>query len=52
MSDWLYYFDPTEEGIGDDRSWWWWHAGTDESGGGWVQVATTAGRSAAVRFPG
>lgn len=40
LSDWLFYFDPTEEGAGDDRSWWWWHAGTDESGG-WVQVATT-----------
>ena len=40
LSGWLYYFDPTEEGMGDDRSWWWWHAGTDESGG-WVQVATT-----------
>ncbi|MFF0970639.1 hypothetical protein ACWDQO_32585 [Streptomyces sp. NPDC003703] len=32
---WLYYFDPTEEGMGDDRSWWWCHAGTGESGG-WV----------------
>ncbi|MEV6110042.1 hypothetical protein AB0M28_35865 [Streptomyces sp. NPDC051940] len=21
LSDWLYYFDPTEEGGGDDRSW-------------------------------
>ena len=40
LSDWLYYFDPTEEGMGDDRSWWWWHAGTDASGG-WVQVVTT-----------
>ncbi|MFE7647462.1 hypothetical protein [Streptomyces phaeoluteigriseus] len=41
LSDWLHHFDPTEEGAGDDRSWWWWQAGTDESGGGWVQVATT-----------
>lgn len=41
LSNWLYYFDPTEEGAGDDRSWWWWDAGTDESGDGWVQVATT-----------
>ncbi|MFC9507156.1 hypothetical protein [Streptomyces sp. NPDC057002] len=41
LSDWLYYFDPTEEGAGDDRSWWWWHAGTDESEDGWIQVATT-----------
>ncbi|MFG2449222.1 hypothetical protein ACGFSG_07585 [Streptomyces sp. NPDC048512] len=40
LSDWLYYFDPTDEGRGDDRSWWWWHAGIDASGG-WVQVATT-----------
>lgn len=40
LSGWLHYFDPTEEGMGDDRSWSWWHAGTDESGG-WVQVATT-----------
>ncbi|WP_371637376.1 hypothetical protein OG988_38070 [Streptomyces zaomyceticus] len=40
LSEWLHWFDPTEEGGGDDRSWWWWHAGTDESGGGWVQVAT------------
>ncbi|MEV3973483.1 hypothetical protein AB0K68_36015 [Streptomyces sp. NPDC050698] len=39
LSAWLYYFDPTDEGMGDDRSWWW-HAGTDESGG-WVQVAAT-----------
>jgi hypothetical protein len=41
LSDWLHCFDPTEEGAGADRSWWWWHAGADESGGGWVQVATT-----------
>ncbi|GAA3781951.1 hypothetical protein GCM10022206_21150 [Streptomyces chiangmaiensis] len=27
LSGWLYYFDPTEEGMGDDRSWWWWDAG-------------------------
>ncbi|MEU1081634.1 hypothetical protein ABZ368_15595 [Streptomyces sp. NPDC005908] len=40
LSGWLFYFDPTEEGRGDDRSWWWWHAGTGESVG-WVQVATT-----------
>lgn len=39
LSGWLYCFDPTEEGMGDDRSWWW-RAGTDASGG-WVQVATT-----------
>ncbi|MGW6261544.1 hypothetical protein [Streptomyces sp. NPDC055085] len=37
---WLYYFDPTDGGRGDDRGWWWWHAGIDASGG-WVQVATT-----------
>ncbi|MQY07270.1 hypothetical protein [Actinomadura macrotermitis] len=41
LSDWLFYFDPTEEGQGDDRSWWWWDAGVDASGGGWVDVATT-----------
>jgi hypothetical protein len=41
LSDWLYYFDPTDEGIGHDRSWWWWDAGSDESGNGWVEVATT-----------
>ncbi|MET9492805.1 hypothetical protein [Nocardia sp. NPDC006630] len=41
LSDWLFYFDTTEEGRGDDRSWWWWHAGTEVSGEGWVQVATT-----------
>jgi hypothetical protein len=27
--------------MGDDRSWWWWDAGSDESGNGWVEVATT-----------
>ncbi|MGW2937017.1 hypothetical protein ACWDA7_35400 [Streptomyces sp. NPDC001156] len=41
LSGWLYYFDPTEEGMGDDRSWWWWDAGADELGNGWVEVATT-----------
>lgn len=41
LSDWLYYFDPTEDGMGDDRSWWWWDAGSDEPGNGWVEVATT-----------
>ncbi|MCY0953131.1 hypothetical protein [Streptomyces sp. H27-S2] len=41
LSSWLDHFDPTEEGAGKDRSWWWWHVGTHESGGGWVQVATT-----------
>jgi hypothetical protein len=40
LSDWLYYFDPTEEGMGNDRSWWW-DAGSDEPGNGWVEVATT-----------
>ena len=41
LSDWLYYFDPTEQGRGDDRSWWWWDAGAGERGSGWIQVATT-----------
>lgn len=45
LSDWLYTFDPTEDGAGHDRSWWWWDAGTDGGaaggGSGWVQVATT-----------
>jgi hypothetical protein len=41
LSNWLYYFDPTEEGQGDDRSWWWWNAGTDQLGTGWIEVATT-----------
>lgn len=41
LSDWLYYFDPTEDGMGHDRSWWWWDAGSDEPGNGWVEVATT-----------
>ncbi|WP_435221491.1 hypothetical protein [Streptomyces sp. Tue6028] len=41
LSGWLYYFDPTDEGMGDDRSWWWWDAGSDEPGNGWVDVATT-----------
>ncbi len=41
LSGWLYYFDPTEEGMGEDRSWWWWDAGIDEASNGWVQVATT-----------
>lgn len=41
LSDWLYYFNPTDEGMGDDRQWWWWDAGVEEPGGGWVRVATT-----------
>lgn len=41
LSAWLYYFDPTEDGMGDDRSWWWWDATAEEPDGGWVQVATT-----------
>ncbi|GAA3955399.1 hypothetical protein GCM10023085_42570 [Actinomadura viridis] len=41
LSDWLFYFDPTEGGQGGDRSWWWWDAGVDASGEGWVEVATT-----------
>lgn len=41
LSDWLYYFDPTDDGQGDDRSWWWWDAGTDTPGTGWIEVATT-----------
>ncbi|MEV5236297.1 hypothetical protein ACWEPD_22950 [Streptomyces pseudogriseolus] len=41
LSGWLHYFDPTEEGMGDDRSWWWWDAGVDGPGSGWVEVATT-----------
>ena len=41
LSDWLYYFDPSDEGMGDDRQWWWWDAGVEEPGRGWVQVATT-----------
>ncbi|MFJ7158664.1 hypothetical protein ACIQUQ_27500 [Streptomyces sp. NPDC101118] len=40
LLDWLYCFDPTEEGAGDDRSWWWWDTGTDGRDGGWVEVAT------------
>lgn len=41
LSDWLYYFDPMEDGQGNDRSWWWWDAGVGASGEGWVEVATT-----------
>ncbi|MFC7310171.1 hypothetical protein ACFQVC_38915 [Streptomyces monticola] len=41
LSNWLYYFDPTDEGQGDDRSWWWWNAGTDDAHAGWIDVATT-----------
>ncbi|MET8954996.1 hypothetical protein ACWEO4_03040 [Streptomyces sp. NPDC004393] len=41
LSGWVYYFDPTEEGMGDDRSWWWWDAGSGQPGNGWVEVATT-----------
>lgn len=41
LSGWLYYFDPTDEGMGDDRQWWWWDAGVEEPGAGWIQVATT-----------
>ncbi|MEU9048485.1 MULTISPECIES: hypothetical protein [unclassified Kitasatospora] len=41
LSGWLDYFDPTEEGMGDDRSRWWWDARADEPDGAWVQVATT-----------
>lgn len=41
LSDWLYCFDPTEEGRGDDRSWWWWDAGVDGPECGWAQVVTT-----------
>ncbi len=41
LSDWLYCFDPTEDGMGSDRSWWWWDAGAEEQGSGWVRVATT-----------
>jgi hypothetical protein len=41
LSDWLYYFDPTDQGLGNDRSWWWWDAGTDAPGTGWIDVATT-----------
>jgi hypothetical protein len=31
LPGWLYYFDLTEDGAAEDRSWWC-HAGTDESG--------------------
>ena len=41
LSNWLYYFDPSDKGLGNDRSWWWWDAGTDEPTTGWVDVATT-----------
>ena len=41
LSGWLYYFDPSEGGMGGDRSWWWWDAGTDEPGTGWIDVATS-----------
>ncbi|RFS86117.1 hypothetical protein D0T12_05680 [Actinomadura spongiicola] len=41
LSDWLYCFDPTADGGGNDRSWWWWDAGIEASGAGWIDVATT-----------
>ena len=41
LSGWLYYFDPSADGMGADRSWWWWDAGTDEPGKGWIDVATS-----------
>jgi hypothetical protein len=41
LSGRLYCFDPTEEGMGDDRSWWWWGTGADELGNGWVETAAT-----------
>lgn len=41
LSDWLYYFDPSDDGRGHDRHWWWWDAGVDVPGQGWVKVATT-----------
>ncbi|MEV7730470.1 hypothetical protein AB0P15_38115 [Streptomyces sp. NPDC087917] len=41
LSDWLSFFDPTEEGRGNDRSWWWWDSGVSEPGSGWVEVVTT-----------
>lgn len=41
LSGWLYYFDPSEDGMGTDRSWWWWDAGADEPGEGWIDVATS-----------
>lgn len=41
LSDWLYCFDPMEDGGGNDRSWWWWDAGACGPGEGWVEVATT-----------
>lgn len=40
LSNWLYRFDPSEDGDGDDRSWWW-NAGADEQGRGWIEVETT-----------
>lgn len=30
FSAWLCYFDPTEQGRGDGRSWSWWDAGVIE----------------------
>jgi hypothetical protein len=39
LSDWLFHFDPTEDG-GRDRGWWWWDAGVGTSGDGWLEVAT------------
>ncbi len=41
LSDWLYYFDPADDGRGHDRHWWWWDAGTDETGNRWIEVTTT-----------
>jgi hypothetical protein len=41
LSSWLYCFDPSEDGMGADRSWWWWSAEADAPHSGYVQVATT-----------
>ncbi|MFF0187765.1 hypothetical protein [Streptomyces sp. NPDC005244] len=41
LSAWLHFFDPTAEGMGDDRSWWWWDAGFDERHTGWIEVVTS-----------
>ncbi|SEG86164.1 hypothetical protein SAMN04489712_1193 [Thermomonospora echinospora] len=41
LSDWLYYFDPADDGRGHDRHWWWWDAGIDAADHGWIEVTTT-----------
>lgn len=41
LSGWLYYFDPTDKGMGDGRQWRWWDASVEAPGVGWIQLATT-----------